>query len=141
MIESPSSERIGLKLHARFRNAIVAVEPLVNGAYRDVVEAQEADFPVYASGISAYSGPKTGPCEINVPVCCGGVIVQPGDLVSASLEGIAVVPTRSVQAVADAIVGLDRAAHTNADILRALLTLAEGLNCDVETFTRPESSS
>lgn len=124
--------------HARDERGLAGL--IVNGAYRDVAEAQEAGFPVYASGVSAYSGPKAGPCEINVPVCCGGVIVQPGDLVSASLEGIAVVPARSVQAVADAIVGLDRAAHVNADILRALFALAEGLDCDVETISTPESS-
>ena len=43
---------------------------VVNGAYRDVTEAQEAAFPVYATAIAPYSGPKAGPFEINVPVCC-----------------------------------------------------------------------
>jgi regulator of RNase E activity RraA len=39
-------------------------------------------------------GPKIGPGEINVPVCCGGVIVEPGDVITASEGGIAVVPQR-----------------------------------------------
>ena len=40
---------------------------------------------------TAYSGRKE-PIEINVPVCCGGVIVRPGDLVVADEIGVSVVP-------------------------------------------------
>ncbi|WP_143322707.1 RraA family protein [Candidimonas nitroreducens] len=65
---------------------------IVHGAYRDASEAQAAGFPIYAKANSAWSGPKTGPFEINVPVCCGGVIVHPGDVMCASGDGIAVVP-------------------------------------------------
>lgn len=65
---------------------------LVNGAYRDVREAQEVAFPLYATAFAPHSGPNVGGGEINVPVCCGGVIVHPGDVVSASGEGIVVVP-------------------------------------------------
>ncbi len=64
----------------------------MNGAYRDIEDAREAGFLLYGAGISAWSGPKAGPFEINVPVCCGGVIVHPGDVVSASAEGVVVVP-------------------------------------------------
>lgn len=76
---------------------------VVHGAWRDVLEAQEAGFPVYGLAVSPYSGPKFGPAELNVPVACAGVIVQPGDVVCASAEGVAVVPRNSVTAVAQAI--------------------------------------
>ena len=74
---------------------------VVNGAYRDVSQARDAGFPIYAKGVAPWSGPKRGPAEINVPVCCGGVIVHPGDLVVADEDGIAVVPRDYVEAVAD----------------------------------------
>lgn len=74
---------------------------VVNGAWRDVQEIEEARIPVYGLGVSPYSGPKLGPAEINVPVACGGVIVHPGDVVCASIEGIAVVPRAHAQRVAD----------------------------------------
>ncbi|MCJ0764452.1 RraA family protein [Variovorax terrae] len=76
---------------------------VVNGAYRDVLEAQAAGFPLYGLAVSPHSGPKLGPGEINVPVCCGGVIVHPGDVVAASGEGVAVVPRDALGAVVAAL--------------------------------------
>ncbi len=104
---------------------------VVNGAYRDVAEAQEAGFPVYATAIAPYSGPKAGPCEVNVPVCCGGVIVQPGDVVCASQEGVVVVPRRSVQDVVGAITRMAPSGHGNTDLLQKLFALAENMDCDL----------
>lgn len=83
---------------------------IANGAYRDVNEAREAAFPVYAAGIAPYSGPKLGPGEVNVPVCCGGVIVHPGDVIAASAEGIVVVPRATLPAVLAGLAG----AHTHS---------------------------
>ena len=76
---------------------------VVDGYYRDMEQLQEMDFPVFLKGVSPSSGPKIGPGEINVPVCCGGVIVEPGDIVAADREGIAVIPQRAVQAVLDMV--------------------------------------
>ena len=109
---------------------------IVNGAYRDVAEAQEAGFPVYATAVAPYSGPKAGPCEVNVPVCCGGVIVQPGDVVSASQEGVVVVPRRSVQDVVDAITRMAPSGH-DTDLLRRIFALAENMDCDLVAEVKP----
>ena len=76
---------------------------VVDGFYRDMEQLQEMDFPVFLKGVSPSSGPKIGPGEINVPVCCGGVIVEPGDIVAADREGIVVIPARAVQKVLDAV--------------------------------------
>jgi 4-hydroxy-4-methyl-2-oxoglutarate aldolase len=72
---------------------------VVHGAYRDASEAKKGRFPIYATGTATWSGPKLGPGEINVPVCCGGVIVHPGDVVCASGDGIVVVPRAYAGAV------------------------------------------
>ena len=76
---------------------------VVNGAYRDVGEAREASMPVYAKGVAVFSGPKNGPAEINVPVCCAGVVVHPGDVVVMSGEGGVIVPRGSLPAVVAAL--------------------------------------
>lgn len=115
--------------HARETRGLAGL--VVNGAYRDVAEAQEAGFPVYATALAPYSGPKAGPFEVNVPVCCGGVIVQAGDVLSASSEGIVVVPQRSLQDVADAILRAAQSARGDAEAVRALFDLAERMDCDV----------
>jgi regulator of RNase E activity RraA len=82
---------------------------IVHGAYRDASEAKEGQFPIYAVGTSTWSGPKVGPGEINVPVCCGGVIVHPGDVVCASGDGIVVVPRAYIGAVIDRLRSVQRA--------------------------------
>jgi 4-hydroxy-4-methyl-2-oxoglutarate aldolase len=76
---------------------------VVDGAWRDVGELQAIGLPVFGRGVCPYSGPKQRPGEINVPVCCGGVIVNPGDIIAASTEGAVVVPVRYAQAVADSL--------------------------------------
>jgi 4-hydroxy-4-methyl-2-oxoglutarate aldolase len=86
---------------------------VVNGAYRDVSQAREASFPIYAKGVAPWSGPKRGPAEINVPVCCGGVIVHPGDVVVADDDGVVVVPQDYVEAVADRLTGVALKPHTD----------------------------
>jgi regulator of RNase E activity RraA len=76
---------------------------VVHGAWRDVLEAQDAGFPVYGLAVSPHSGPKLGPAELNVPVHCAGVVVAPGDVVCASGEGVVVVPAGSLRAVIEAL--------------------------------------
>ena len=65
---------------------------VVDGAWRDVADLQALDFPVFGRGICPVSRPKSQLGEINVPVCCGGVVVNAGDLIVADAEGIVVVP-------------------------------------------------
>jgi regulator of RNase E activity RraA len=73
---------------------------VVDGGWRDLAELQAIDFPVFGRSISPFSPPKSRPGEINVPVCCGGVIVHAGDLVVADQEGVVVVPHEHAAAVA-----------------------------------------
>jgi 4-hydroxy-4-methyl-2-oxoglutarate aldolase len=76
---------------------------IVDGAWRDLEELQALNLPVFGRAINPYSPPKARPGEINVPVCCGGVIVQPGDIVVCDSEGCVVVPRAHAQLVADAV--------------------------------------
>ena len=115
--------------HARDTRGLAGL--VLNGAYRDVAEAQQAGFPIYASAIAPYSGPKAGPCEVNVAVCCGGVVVQPGDVVAASLEGVVVVPQRSLQLVVAALLQQKLSSRYDAEKLRSVFAQADKLDCDL----------
>ncbi len=65
---------------------------IIDGPIRDMGTIKDWDFPIYATG-SCPGGPyKEGPGEVNVPIACGGVSVNPGDIVLADVDGIIVIP-------------------------------------------------
>lgn len=72
---------------------------VVDGVIRDVAEAREIGFPVFARGVSPIPGGKDVIQPLNSPVRCGGVEVGPGDIVVADEEGIVVVPAAHIDDV------------------------------------------
>lgn len=72
---------------------------VVDGAYRDLSQIQEIDFPIFCKGVHPSTGPKSGPGEIGVPVSCGGVVVHPGDVIVGDEDGVCCVPRSHVDAV------------------------------------------
>lgn len=67
---------------------------IIDGAARDAGGIESLDFPVFARGTTPRQPTLDGPGEVNVPVSCGGVCVQPGDIVVADREGAVVIPLR-----------------------------------------------
>jgi regulator of RNase E activity RraA len=65
---------------------------VIDGAIRDLVEWAEGGLPVFARGHTHRGPSKEGPGEINVPVCCAGLVVQPGDLVLGDADGVIAIP-------------------------------------------------
>jgi RraA family protein len=65
---------------------------VVDGLVRDLPGIRELNFPVFARGVTSIGPLHRGPGEINFPICCGGVVVNPGDLVIADTAGIVIVP-------------------------------------------------
>ena len=70
---------------------------VVDGLVRDLPSIQELDFPVFARGTTPIGPLHRGPGEINYPICLGGVVVNPGDLIVGDSTGLVVVP----QAIAE----------------------------------------
>lgn len=64
---------------------------VVDGAVRDADALRTLPMPVYAAGIQPNGPFKDGPGEINVPVCCGGIVVKPGDILVGDADGIVVI--------------------------------------------------
>jgi regulator of RNase E activity RraA len=67
---------------------------IVDGLTRDVRQIVEMRFPVFASGIRPIS--SKGRCRIIDHGCrieCGGVLVNPGDLVFGDVDGVVVIPS------------------------------------------------
>lgn len=74
---------------------------ILDAGMRDLTEIRrDFDFPVYARSISP--GTTLGRYKTiasNVPVVCGGISVNPGDLVMADLDGVVIVPKAHVEEV------------------------------------------
>jgi 4-hydroxy-4-methyl-2-oxoglutarate aldolase len=72
---------------------------VVDGAVRDRADVEAMGFPLYARGTSPEGPLKRAPGSINVPVSCGGVVVEPGDVVVGDDDGVSVVPAADAEAV------------------------------------------
>lgn len=90
---------------------------VIDGAIRDAAAYREGDFPCYARGV-CHRGPyKDGPGEINVPVCVGGMVVNPGDIVVGDDDGVVFIAQSDARAVAEAA---RRKAAAEAQILDSI---------------------
>jgi len=65
---------------------------IVDGFIRDLPDILELDFPIFARGTTSIGPLHRGPGEINYPICCGGIVVNPGDVIVADGAGIVVIP-------------------------------------------------
>jgi regulator of RNase E activity RraA len=71
-----------------------------DGALRDVGQIADLKFPAFASGIRMLD--PAGRIRIiddGCPVSCGGVLVNPGDIVFGDIDGVVVIPKELVKEV------------------------------------------
>jgi regulator of RNase E activity RraA len=91
---------------------------IIDGLIRDLPTIQElGDFPVFARGVSPIGPLHRGPGEINFPICCGGVVVNPGDIVVGDSMGVVIVPQ---QIADDLLARLREHAASNADYFESV---------------------
>jgi RraA family protein len=64
---------------------------VIDGLVRDLPDIIADGFPVYACGETPIGPLHRGPGEINFPVACGGVVVNPGDIIVGDKAGIVVI--------------------------------------------------
>ena len=53
---------------------------------------ERPQVPIFSRGVSAVTKGAEHPGSLNVPVICGGVIVNPGDIVLGDSDGVVVLP-------------------------------------------------
>lgn len=85
---------------------------VTDGVIRDVEQSREADLPIYAVGVTPAAPTKEGTGQINTSISCGGVVVEPGDIVVGDEDGVVVVPRLEAEAVAEKV--RDRIAKEDA---------------------------
>lgn len=72
---------------------------VIDGYTRDREGCTELGFPVFSQGLMQRGVVKKDPGNMNVPVKCGGITVNPGDLVVGGSDGVTVVPRDKVYEV------------------------------------------
>jgi regulator of RNase E activity RraA len=83
------------------RNGMAAT--VTDNGCRDIAAFEEVGFPVFAKASIPYGpGDFVRPVAANVPVVCGGVTVNPGDVVAADIDGVIVIPKNDYDAVMEA---------------------------------------
>ena len=83
---------IGEVMMAYLMNEKKVAGIILDGPIRDIDEIKSWDFPVYATGTTPGGPYKAGPGEINVPISCGNISVNPGDIILTDPDGIIVIP-------------------------------------------------
>jgi regulator of RNase E activity RraA len=75
---------------------------IIDGGARDYNEITELGFPTFCRGLSPYDslGRMDGK-EYDIPITCGNIKVNPGDLVFGDVDGVVVVPQEIVDSVID----------------------------------------
>ena len=89
---------------------------------RDSARILETGLPTFSRGPCSPGGTVYN-IDVNVPIGCAGVLVCPGDIISADADGAMVIPSALAAAVADeALVHEDR-----EDFIRIMLAQGEPL--------------
>jgi 4-hydroxy-4-methyl-2-oxoglutarate aldolase len=111
----------GLTLSAKNLGAAGVV---VDGAVLDAHMIVERALPVFSRGCHPAHGTWKTPGSVNVPVSCGGVVVNPVDLMFGDLDGVVVVRREQALAVLEECEAKSK----------ILLATRERINASRETF-------
>lgn len=96
-----------------------AVAGIVDGPCTDLAEIRESEFPLWSKGLSPIT---TRLYDLgggmNIPVCCGGAVVMPGDAVLADESGVLVLPRDDVRDVAEEALRRQESGKRREEIVR-----------------------
>ena len=90
---------------------------VIDGSVRDVVRIRERGFPVFTKSISVRGAAKNVLGNINTTITCGGITVNPGDIVIGDRDSVVVVPLSEAERVYQEAVQKEEG---EADIMEAL---------------------
>ena len=83
---------------------------IIDGVATDIGEVRQYKVPLWCRGLSAVTTKRIGLAgDFCVPVSCGGVAVNPGDVIIADECGIVVLDRAEAQAAAERAIGMQEA--------------------------------
>lgn len=101
---------------------------VIDGSVRDTPQIAKLQFPVFSRGIA----PSTTInhyrfAGLNIPVTCAGARVNPGDMIAADEDGIAVVPKAHAAEVLKRAQELDNTEHTMIPFIEKFHSIKEAV--------------
>ena len=103
---------------------------VIDGAIRDLAEIRRARFPVFARAVVPNAGGAEYAGETDVPIQCGGVVVNPGDWVIGDEDGVVVIPAAKLSSALETAERLVEAERKIARAVRLGKDLASLLGYD-----------
>ena len=77
---------------------------IIDGAARDPLEIKALAYPVFSRGITPRKAMKEKYGQLDIPVPCGSLVVNPGDIIFADANGILALPqARAAEALQKAV--------------------------------------
>lgn len=99
---------------------------VTDGLVRDVRQIRAMGFPVFHGGIGPLDTKgRARMVERDVPIECGGVAIEPGDIVFGDIDGVVVVPRAHENAVIDKAIAKVLGENNTRDALRKGEPLAQ----------------
>lgn len=101
---------------------------VIDGSVRDTPQIARLQFPVFSRGVA----PSTTInhyrfAGVNIPVTCAGVRVNAGDIVTADMDGVAVVPREKAAEVLKKAQQLDETEHTMLPFIEKFKSIREAV--------------
>jgi hypothetical protein len=95
---------------------------VTDGMARDRDGIVAVGLPVFARGITPNSCVRSGPGRLGFAIVCGGVAVEPGDIVLGDRDGVVVIPQRQLEAVVAALADIRVMEEATQKKIRAGMT-------------------
>ncbi|MDQ2881076.1 MAG: RraA family protein [Actinomycetota bacterium] len=116
---------------------------IVDAGYRDIAYVATCELPIYSRFVTPLAGTASKLGELQISVTCGGVSVNPGDMILADDDGVIVVDPDRIRGLLESASAIKEAEGRLVERLEAGGILSDGLNLreHLSALTRGEPSS